>query len=381
MIYWRLSGFYWFYFAALGALVPYWSLYLKSVGFGPVAIGELMAIMMATRIVAPNLAGWLADHTGRRMAVVRCASFLAPVAFAGVLLGHGFGWLALVVALFSFFWNAALPQFEATTLNHLGLRVHRYSRVRLWGSIGFILSVSGLGFLFQRYAAGLLPLVVLALLFGIGVTSLLVPDGAAPPRKGAPRPLLEVLGRREVAALLVVCFLMQVSHGPYYAFFTLYLEDHGYRAGLIGLLWALGVLAEIGVFLVMHRLLPRFGARSLLLASLALAALRWLLIGAFPRHLLLIVFAQTLHAASFGVYHAVAIHLVHGLFTGRHQGRGQALYSSVSFGAGAALGSLASGYLWAGLGPSAAFYGAALVAGVAWLVAWRWIPAGGVPGA
>ncbi len=381
MIYWRLSTFYLFYFAALGALIPYWSLYLQSLGFGPVAIGELVAIMMATRIVAPNLWGWLADHTGRRMTVVRIASLLAWVAFCGVLLGRGFWWLAVVVAVFSFFWNGALPQLEATTLNHLGARAHSYGRIRVWGSVGFVLSVSGLGFLFQHRSPALLVPVALALLVAIWLASLRVPERfrAAPEAIG--RPLLAVVRRPEVATLLLVCLLMQLSHGPYYAFFTLYLEHHGYSGGLIGLLWALGVVAEIGVFLIMPRALPRFAPRTLLLASLALAALRWLLIGAFPDHLGVIIFAQSLHAASFGVYHAVAIDLVHRHFTGRLQGRGQALYSSVSFGAGASLGSLASGYLWVGVGPSATYYVAAAVAAFAWLVAWRGIPAAAAPAA
>lgn len=376
MIYWRLSAFYLFYFAALGALIPYWSLYLQARGYGPVAIGELVAIMMATRIVAPNLWGWLADHTGRRMAVVRLASFLAWAAFAAVPAARGFAGLAAVVAVFGFFWNAALPQFEATTLDHLGARVHRYSRVRLWGSLGFIASVSGLGLLFQHRSPSLLVPVMLLLLAGIWLASLRVPERppAAPATAGVQ--LAHVLRRPEVATLLLVCLLMQVSHGAYYAFFTLFLERHGYGAGLIGLLWALGVAAEIGVFLIMPRVLLRLGPRTLLQASLALAALRWGLIGGFPEHPGVIVFAQTLHAASFGVYHAVAIDRIHRYFPGRLQGRGQALYSSVSFGAGAALGSLASGYLWAGIGPSATFYGAAAVAAAAWVLAGRGIPPG-----
>jgi len=153
--YWRLSGFYLLYFAALGALVPYWGLYLKSLGFSPADIGELMAVIMATKLVAPNAWAWIADQRGHRMAIVRLASLLAAVAFAGVFLALGYWWLAAVIAVFSFFWNAALPQFEATTLTHLGERVHRYTSIRIWGSIGFILVVAGLGPFLDRYGAGL----------------------------------------------------------------------------------------------------------------------------------------------------------------------------------------------------------------------------------
>jgi len=371
--YWRLSGFYFFYFATLGTFIPYWTLYLQGLGFSAAAIGELVAIGMATRIVAPAIWGWIADHTGKRMAIVRLASLLAAVAFAGVFLGSGYWWLALVMALFNFFWNAALPQFEATTLNHLGPHTHRYSNIRLWGSIGFIVLVVGLGPVLERFGTGVLPSVLFALYIAIWLSSLTVPERAAGHLHLDHEPLLQVLRRPVVAALLVVCFLSQASHGPYYTFYSIYLEVHGYSRTLVGGLWAVGVVAEIGVFLMMQRLLPRYGARRLLLGSLALTVLRWTLIAGYPDNLVLALFAQTLHAASFGVFHAVAIHLIHKFFTGRHQGKGQALYSSLSFGIGGAVGSLYAGYVWSSIGPAWAYACAALVSAVGLGIAWRGI--------
>ncbi|MCO6412186.1 MAG: MFS transporter [Thiogranum sp.] len=373
MYYWRLSGFYLFYFATLGALIPYWSLYLKSLGFSAAQIGELIAILMATKIVAPNIWGWIADHTGRRMAIVRTACLLAAVSFAGVFIRQDYRWMALVMVLFSFFWNAALPQFEATTLNHLGRDTHRYSSIRLWGSIGFIIAVAVLGFVFQETGTGMLPHILLALFAGIWLSSLAVPEDAAAHQAVHEEPLRQVLRRPAVVALLLVCFLIQASHAPYYTFYSLYLVDNGYSESVVGQLWALGVIAEIGVFLRMHAWLPRFGARRLLLVATALTALRWVMIALFVEQAAMLVLAQTLHAASFGVYHAVAIHLVHHLFTGRHQGRGQALYSSMSFGAGGAAGSLAAGYLWDGVGAGWMYLASAAVAMLAGWIAWRGI--------
>jgi PPP family 3-phenylpropionic acid transporter len=365
MIYWRLSGFYLFYFAALGALMPYWGLYLKTLGFNITEIGQLIAILLATKIVAPNVWGWIADHIGQRIAVVRMASLLAAVAFAGVYLGNGYWWLAVVMTAFSFFWNASLPQFEAATMNHLGSETHRYSGIRLWGSVGFIISVALLGPLLDARGADLLPAIVLCLFVLIWVSSMTVPESAAGHLPLDQQPMLQVLRRPLVLSLLVVCFLVQASHGPYYAFYTLYLENAGYSTAFVGQLWALGVVAEIGVFLLMPILLPRYGARRLLLVAVWLTLLRWLLIAGFVDYPAVLVFAQTLHAASFGLYHAVAIFMIHRLFTGAHQGRGQALYSSISFGAGGAAGSLASGYLWAGIGPQAMYLMAAALSLVA----------------
>jgi len=373
-MYWRLSNFYLFYFAALGALWPYWGPYLKSLGYNETEIGELVAIIMATKIVAPYVWGWIADHTGQRMKIVRLASLLATVSFAGIFFGGGYWWLALVMMVYSFFWNASLPQFEATTMTHLGSNAHHYSSIRLWGSVGFIIAVAGLGPVLNVVGTGIVPWVFIVLLAGIWVASLLVPEQAAGHLTLDHEPILQVLCKPAVAGLFVVCFLLQASHGPYYTFYSIYLQEHDYSFSMIGSLWALGVLAEIGVFYYMHRLLPRYGERRLLVISLLLTSLRWVLIGTFVASPAVMIFAQLLHAASFGVYHAVAISLIHSYFTGRHQGRGQALYSSISFGAGGALGSVLSGYLWLGLGPEATFVIAALMSGVAALIAWRLVP-------
>ncbi len=374
MPYWRLSGFYFFYFASLGALIPYWSLYLKAEGFAVAEIGNLMAILMATKIVAPNIWGWIADHTGRRMAIVRSGCLLAALSFAAVFFANGFWALAAVMMVFSFFWNAALPQFEATTFHHLRGQTHRYSSIRLWGSIGFILTAWGLGGLMAGQGVSLLPWLLLGLFAAIWISSLLVPEEAAGHLSLDHEPLRRILRKPHVAGLLVVCFLMQASHGPYYTFYTIYMESFGYSLGVIGALWALGVIAEVGIFLLMPRLEPRFGLRRLLLASLLLALLRWLLIGAFPQSLPLMVFAQILHAASFGIYHAAAIHLIHRYFGARHQGKGQALYSSLSFGVGGALGSFASGQIYGSLGPQFMFFGAAGLCLLGALIAWRTLP-------
>lgn len=375
MPYWRLSGFYFFYFASLGALLPYWGLYLKSLGYDITAIGNVMAIIMATKIISPNIWGWIADHTGRRMAIVRIGSLCAALAFAGVFFQDGFVWLAIVMMLFSFFWNAALPQFEATTFNYLGDNAHRYSSIRLWGSIGFIVTVWGLGSVMQGQGIQLLPWILFGLFAAIWINSLLVPEEAAGHLPLDHTPLRKILSQPHVLGLLLVCFLLQAGHGPYYTFYSIYMKSHGYSLSQIGGLWALGVIAEVIVFLWMHRLVPKFGLRNLLLASLLLAVVRWLLIGLFPEHLSVMLLAQCLHAATFGIFHAAAIQLIHTYFRGKHQGKGQALYSSLSFGAGGALGSFYSGYVYDYFGALQMFVIAAAISLLAFFIAWYSIPA------
>ena len=373
MPYWRLSGFYFFYFALLGALVPYWGLLLRERGFDAVAIGELMAILMATKIVAPNVWGWLGDHLGHRMRIVRAASLISVFTFAAMYWAEGFWQIALVMVLYSFFWNASLPQFEVITFTYLKHRVSRYAQIRLWGSVGFIVTVVVLGGLIDWRGAEVVLPAVLSIFVAIWLSSMLVRDPDPEPHPPAQQSLGAILRRPAIVGFFLAVFLMQASHGPYYAFYSIYMTDHGYSETLVGQLWALGVLAEVALFVVMHRLLDRYGARRVLVASLALAAVRWLLIGQYADSLLMLGLAQLLHAATFGTFHAAGIHLVHHYFRGRHQGRGQALYSSVSFGAGGAVGSLVSGYVWQGLGAQWTFFAAAGIAAVGALVAWRMI--------
>jgi PPP family 3-phenylpropionic acid transporter len=370
MPYWRLSGYYFFYFATLGVLVPYWGLYLKSVGFVPRDIGDLMALLMVSRIVAPVVWGWIADHRESRMTVVRAASLLTVVAFSGAFFGTGFWWLAAVMLLFSFFWHASLPLVEVSTMNHLGAHPGAYGRVRLWGSIGFIVSVMVLGRVIDVGGPGWVVPSLFILMAGIGVYSFTLPEDRRGLHLAHPQPFLKIILRRDVAGFLVACLLMQVSHGPYYTFYSIYLEEIGYSKSLIGVLWAFAVLCEIGVFLAMQRVFTRLSLRPVLLASFFLAALRWLLIGYYPHHLAVLVLAQSLHAATFGAFHATAMQMVHRFFTGRHQHRGQAIYGSASFGVGGALGSFVSGHTWTLLGPPATFGLAAVAAGGAFLVAY-----------
>jgi len=361
--YWRLSGFYFFYFALLGATAPFFGLYFEHLGFSAERIGELVAIPMLMRCVAPNLWGWLGDTTGQRLAIVRLGALCTLLAFALIFFGKSFAWLALVMALHTFFWHAVLPQFEVITLAHLREQAARYSQVRLWGSIGFIVAVVGLGALFERLSLDHYPLALLAIMLAILAGSAWVPNAQPQPREEGPGQggFLRQLCRPGVLAFYACVALMQVSHGPYYTFFSIHLESLGYVRGTIGLLWALGVVAEILLFLVMARLLARFSLRQVLIASFLLAALRWMLLGSLAEHLWILLLAQLLHAATFGCFHAASIHFVQRSFGHRQQGQGQALYATLA-GVGGALGALYSGYGWTTLGPSWVFAIASLAA-------------------
>lgn len=373
--YWRLSRFYFFFYAVLGAVVPYWSLYLKESGFNAEEIGWLTALLAATRIISPNIWGWVADRTQQRVKVIQVGAFLGFAFCLGLFVARDFFWVALVSLSFSFFWNAILAQFEVLTLEHLHDKRSTYSHVRLWGSIGFIATVMGLGLVFDYINVIHLPIFMVVFLGLVWFTTLGVTERRfAHVHKEKPG-LWNILKHPAVIAFFVVYFLLQIAHGPYYTFFSIYLEGIDYSRTVIGQLWALGVVAEVALLLYMHRVIGRFTLRHIMLFSLLLTTLRWLLIAFFAEHWWVLIFAQCLHAFSFGALHAAGIEVVQRLFSGGHEGQGQALYIAVGFGAGNAMGAGLSGYLWSSPGPSMTYAVAAGVSCVAMVIAFVWFRA------
>jgi len=353
--YWRLSAYYFFYFAFIGAFSPYFTLYLKSLHFTAWDIGVLMSLMQVMRLLAPNLWGWLADRLGAKTPIVRGAAVLSLLGFFCFFFAQAFAEFFVGMALLAFFWSAALPLVEALTFTHLGTKASRYGTIRLWGSIGFIVAVLGLGWLLERRPLVATLWVCLGLLGGILACALALPEKSAERHETDRLPIGDILRRREVRALFVACFFMAAAHGALYVFYSIYLVERGYGTTMVGFLWTLGVVAEILVFLYLPRLFRRFSLRGILLFSFACAVLRFLMIGWGAAWLAVLLAAQLLHSATFGAYHAAAVAAVSNWFAGRHQARGQALYGSLSFGAGGMVGGLLSGWAWDAVGPSLTF--------------------------
>lgn len=353
--YWRLSGYYFFHFAFVGVFQPYFGLYLQSLGLSSWEIGLILSQMALMRLCSPAVWGWLADHLHVRIPLVRLAAGVSVVVFNLFFFAQTLVPLLGAMALLAFFWSAALPLMETVVFDHLHAEPARYSRVRIWGSIGYIVTVLATGALLDYLPPASVLWMSFVLMGGILAFALLVPESPTPPQHVATPPVSTILAQPRVRALLGACFLMSAAHGALYLFYSIYLADHGYSKTLVGSLWFLGVIAEIGVFFFMARLLRRFSLRQVLLASFAAAVLRFLLIGWGVDSLPVLLGAQLLHGLTFGAYHAAAIAAINRWFPGRCQARGQALYSSLSFGAGGLLGGLVSGWTWDGLGNAATF--------------------------
>ena len=365
----RLGAFYFAYFCYLGAFGAYFSLWLAERGYTPSQISIVLAAPQVMRIFAPALWGWLADRTGSRRAIVSVSSLMAALCFSAIGLQETLAGVLFAIAAMALFSSGVLPLVEATALAVLAGRPGGYGPVRLWGSIGFMASVLAVGALLDaRPVAWLLPVVSL-LMASAFMASLALPATAPRPAHEAAQRLWPVFARGPVIAFFAACFCMTVAHGALYAFYSIHLVANGYSKTLVGVMWTVGVVAEIGVFLVLPQLFRRFSARTVLVASFAAAAVRFLAIGWGVDSVTLMVVAQVMHAMAFGTYHAASVAIVHRLFAGPLEVRGQALYASLSYGLGGTAGMLLSGWLWQTWGAETTFTVSALAGLVGALLA------------
>ncbi|WP_180069286.1 MFS transporter [Acinetobacter sp. YH16038] len=361
-IHYRLSFFYFFYYAIVGAFMPFWSLYLEDQGFNYQEIGILSSIAIITRFFAPFIWGWIADKSGKRMLLVRIATWMeACIWFMIFIIPNSFQSVALLMLIFSFFQNAILAQFEGVTLFWLGeKRVELYGKVRKWGSIGFIIGVFGLGAIFEIISISMLPVLLLCISFLAFLWSFTIKEPtAAPTAQKKLEALWPIFKRPVVYSFFLIELIMLFSHAPFYSFYSNYLSQNGFSTSQIGLLWSVGVIAEIIMFAYATFFLTRWSWRHLVMLCLLMTGLRWLTVGLFPSLFLEQFFAQTIHALSFGLFHMIAMRVIFQNFSAGQQGRGQALYSTM-WGLGVASGSILAGRYWDQVGGTSIFIAAAL---------------------
>jgi MFS transporter, PPP family, 3-phenylpropionic acid transporter len=370
------------YFASIGLFNPYAPLWFQSLGFSTLAIGTIAALQSWTRVVTPYGWSWLGDHWGhgsRRVDLLRIATVAILVASLGLLVFRDFVAVAVVVTLIFMANGAVVPLTEAVVAQRLatrqGLDVGRYGRVRMWGSIGFIVAVTLFGWLLQSTGIAALPgwLVLVLALLAIAAWRLPQTAGNAPVAAAAApsRSVWQVLSRPEVAWFFAGIFFTVLAHTSLYVFLSLYLDALGYSKGAVGALWAVSVAVEIAFFWNQGRWFTRWSAHTWLLAAAGVAVVRFGAMALLGGSWLLLVVAQSLHAITFAAQHAACISLIDRYFAGPLRGRGQALYSTLGYGLSGVIGGVGGGAISQRWGFEAVFAAAALVAAVASLCCWR----------
>ncbi|MES2298566.1 MAG: MFS transporter [Pseudomonadota bacterium] len=357
------------YYAHAGAFASYVSLYFAAKGMSAPQVGVLMSCIPVMRMIGPNLWGAVADHSRQSVLVLRWTAGAACLAFIGILLGQGFAQFMAAMLLLNLFTSAQSPLSEALMLSEMQGDLSSYGRLRLWGSLGFVVAVMGTAALLDAAGVQTLPMIAGVLLLGVLGASLRIRP-VPPLMSAAPAPpLMSVLRQPAVIAFFASTALMVAAHMALYVYYSLYLETHGYSKTVIGAMWSLGVLAEIAFFYFQTPVLRRFGARRLMLFACAVGALRFVLIGAAAQWLAVLVCAQLLHAATFAAHHSACVLTMQRWFSGALQARGQALYMSLAYGIGGTLGGLLMSLCWRQFGPQAVYFAAALLAGAAALMA------------
>lgn len=370
------------YFASIGLFNTYAPLWFKEMGLSALVIGAIGSLQAWTRLVAPYAWGWLADHRGQRERLLRTAA-LASVVVACALPWHPPLWVLLAVVALLFLANGGIvPLSEASLAAHLhtaqGLDAGRYGRIRVWGSIGFIVAVTGFGFALERTGVAAFPWLVVLMFAGLAVAAWQVPPGVphAPEAAQAAPGAWSVVRQPAVAWFFASVFFTVLGHTALYLFFSLYLDAQGHGKSVVGLMWAVGVSVEIVFFWMQGRWAHRLSPEAWLGLAGALAALRFAAVALFGGTLWLLVATQLTHAVTFAAHHAACTQLVHRHFPGALRSRGQALYTMLGYGLSGVLGGVAFGALVEGLGYASVFWVASFSAALGAACAWACARAG-----
>lgn len=351
---------YFLYFGVMGIYLPYFNLYCYHLGFSGFDIGVLSALRSAAMVVFPMAWGALADRTrGRRPIYILCNIASAAI-WALFLTTEAFGPMAVILFLHGMFYAPIISFLEAISMETLGRAKQSYGRIRLWGSISFIGMVVAFGALIGVFSERV---IIVSIWIGsilLAMISVTVPRDRP---SGAPLSVhgAQALLRRRPAVFLACAFLMLVSHGAYYGFFSIHLATLGHTGTFIGAAWALAAAAEIVAMLYSEALFKRFALERVLTASFAAAVLRWWVLGT-SASAAVILLSQVLHAMTYGTFHMASILYMDRLAPAGAKNLGQALNNALTYGLGLMTGFFISGYLYGVTGSFGLFQASGLIA-------------------
>ncbi len=363
----RLIFFYAAIFASVGIFLPYWPVWLQSRGLTPTEIGLIIGASFWPRIVTSLVVPNLADRLGQRRLMMTIATALTLILLLAFGLVSDF-WLFMLLGLLTGgTWSCILPLGDAISLDKTATTGLDYGRIRLWGSIAFILmSIIG-GFALERAGA---PIIFILL---IGTTTLTLLSCLTMPEQKHiagdhhQTHLGQLFRRLDLWLMVLASSMIQASHTLLYNFGSIHWRTAGHSETVIGWLWAEGVIAEVVFFAFSARLLRRFPLPKLLVIAGVLAVLRWSLNG-ISTSLPLLVLTQILHAASFGLTFLATLHYLRETTPPALRASAQGFYVAVGFAPLSGLLSLVSGWLY-DAAAGYAFFAMAAMAGAGTLLA------------
>lgn len=339
---------YFTYFFSYGIYLPFWSVWLKGEGIPPETIGILLGAGLVARFLGSLLIAPRVKDPSYLITALRLLALLSLAFAVGFCFGNGWAWLMLVIAGFNLFFSPLVPLTDALAATWQRQITLDYGRVRLWGSLAFVIGSALTGKLVSVWGhnAILISLLVsiLAMLVGMLLKPSVLPQGESRAQNEPSRSWRELLSEGPVWRFLLCVTLLQGAHAGYYSFASIYWEEAGYSAATIGYLWSLGVVAEVVIFASSNFLFRRWNARNLLLLSAVCGLLRWGLM-ATTTEIGWVLLVQVLHCGTFTVCHLAAMR-----FIAARQGaeviRLQAVYSALAMGGGIAVMTVVAGFLF-----------------------------------
>jgi PPP family 3-phenylpropionic acid transporter len=311
-------------------------------------------------VLFPLIWGALADRLSKRRPIYILCTIISASIWVFYLFTIEFWPMLLITIFYGMFYAPIISFLEAFTMDVLGKEKKSYGRIRAWGSISFIAMVLLLGKIIDIYSVDVILILILCGSILLAIGSVRIPAVKAI-KKDRFSPGAGSLLRRHVIAFLFCAFLMLVSHGAYYGFFSIHLANLGYDGTFIGICWALASTAEILVMVRSEKLFSRFSLENVLTFSFGVAAIRWLILF-FATSPYVILCSQILHAVTYGTFHMASILYIDRLAPQQAKTTGQAVNNAVTYGLGLMIGFFLNGYLYEIIGSSALFGLSSLIA-------------------
>lgn len=351
---------YFLYFGVMGIFLPYFNLYCYHLDFTGFQIGVLSAVRSVALVLAPLVWGALADRFQVRRPIYIFCNCASTVIWAFYLFTADFRAMFVITVFYGIFYSPIISFLEAFTMDVLGEEKKSYGRVRVWGSMAFISSVIVLGKIIDLFSINSILVLIFAGSLALASISFKIPDIRIQKKASFSLKARDLLNRR-VIVFLFCAFLMLVSHGTYYGFYSIHLENLGYGSTFIGISWALASISEIVIMINSNRIFRRFSIENVLVFSFVAAALRWfaLFFATSPAEILLL---QLLHAMTYGTFHVASILYIDSLAPDETKTLGQAVNNAVTYGLGLMVGFFLSGYLFESIGSFALFMISAFIA-------------------
>ncbi|MBC2717394.1 MAG: MFS transporter [Desulfobacteraceae bacterium] len=337
-----LGSQYFLYFGVLGLFLPYFNLYCYHLGFSGFEIGVLASVRTLTTALFPMIWGALADRFLIRRPIYIFCNFVSTAIWALFLLTTDFWAMLAITAFYGLFYAPIIAFLESFSMDLLAKKKTRYGQLRAWGSFSFVLIVIISGRLIDTLSTEVILIMILAGSLIHSLLSINVPS-VKQVRQSTFSASVKTMLNRRVIIFLTGAFLMLVSHGTYYGFFSIHLENLGFSGSFIGIAWALASVAEIFVMINSERILKRFSYENILIFSFIVAVIRWFILY-FATSSFLILFSQLLHAVTYGAFHVASILYMDKLTPTEAKTLGQAVNNAVTYGFGIMAGFLFNGY-------------------------------------